>query len=61
MISLFSPVSYQALSEAEAELAAMNVHSIIDAVMTEDSDILIFGAPCIIRRYVAIFLLICCC
>ncbi|KAG2351249.1 PIN domain-like protein, partial [Suillus spraguei] len=36
-------------SEAEAELAAMNVHGVIDAVMTEDSDILIFGAPCIIR------------
>ncbi|KAG1848955.1 PIN domain-like protein [Suillus subalutaceus] len=33
---------YQAPSEAEAELAAMNVHGVIDAVMTEDSDILIF-------------------
>lgn len=30
----------------------MNVHGIIDAVMTEDSDVLIFGALCIIRRYV---------
>ncbi|KAG1874322.1 PIN domain-like protein, partial [Suillus subluteus] len=49
MMSLFSPVSYQAPSEAEAELAAMNVHGIIHAVMTEDSDILIFGALCIIR------------
>lgn len=55
-----SSVPYQAPSEAEAELAAMNVHGVIDAVMTEDSDILIFGAPCIIRRYAAIFLLMCC-
>ncbi|KIK32990.1 hypothetical protein CY34DRAFT_100436, partial [Suillus luteus UH-Slu-Lm8-n1] len=39
----------EAPSEAEAELAAMNVHGIIDAVITEDSDILIFGAPCIIQ------------
>ncbi|KAG2029780.1 XPG I-region-domain-containing protein [Suillus americanus] len=44
-----SPVPYQAPSKAEAELAAMNVHGVIDTVMTEDSDILIFGAPCIIR------------
>jgi 5'-3' exonuclease len=55
-----SPVLYQAPSEAEAELAAMNVHGVIDAVMTEDSDILIFGTPCIIRRYAVIFLLMCC-
>jgi 5'-3' exonuclease len=45
----------QAPSEAEAELAAMNTHSVIDAVMTEDSDILIFGAVCVIRRYVVVF------
>ncbi|KAG2368989.1 PIN domain-like protein [Suillus spraguei] len=49
MLELFSFHWTEAPSEAEAELAAMNVHGVIDAVMTEDSDILIFGAPYIIR------------
>ncbi|KAG1766099.1 XPG I-region-domain-containing protein, partial [Suillus occidentalis] len=53
MVDLFGSfdhlIAAQAPSEAEAELAAMNVHGIIDAVMTEDSDVLIFGALCIIR------------
>ncbi|KAG2354499.1 PIN domain-like protein, partial [Suillus spraguei] len=60
MLELFSFHWTEAPSEAEVELAAMNVHGVIDAVMTEDSDILIFGALCIIRRYAAIFLLMCC-
>ncbi|KAG2054558.1 PIN domain-like protein [Suillus hirtellus] len=51
MLELFGFHWTEAPSEAEAELAAMNVHGVIDAVMTEDSDILVFGAPCIIRRY----------
>lgn len=51
-----SSVHIQAPSEGEAELAAMNAHGVIDAVMTEDSDILIFGAPCVIRRYAIVFL-----
>ncbi|KAG1863922.1 PIN domain-like protein [Suillus tomentosus] len=49
MLELFGFHWTEAPSEAEAELAAMNVHGVIDAVMTEDSDILVFGAPCIIR------------
>ncbi|KAG1723630.1 PIN domain-like protein [Suillus lakei] len=49
MVELFGFQSTKAPSEAEAELAAMNSHGVIDAVITEDSDILIFGAPCIIR------------
>ncbi|KAG2028721.1 PIN domain-like protein, partial [Suillus americanus] len=55
MLDLFGFHWTEALSEAGAELAAMNVHGVIDAVMTEDSDILIFGAPCIIRRYAVVF------
>jgi hypothetical protein len=47
----------QAPSEAEAELAAMNCHGVIDAVITEDSNILIFEALCIIRLYGIILLL----
>ncbi|KAG1879966.1 PIN domain-like protein [Suillus subluteus] len=50
MLELFGFKWTEAPGEAEAELAAMNAHGVIDAAMTEDSDILIFGAPCIIRR-----------
>ncbi|KAF9476572.1 PIN domain-like protein [Pholiota conissans] len=35
--------------EAEAELAVMNQLNIIDAVLTNDSDCLIFGAQCVLR------------
>ncbi|TFK83441.1 hypothetical protein K466DRAFT_665841 [Polyporus arcularius HHB13444] len=38
-----------AAGEAEAELAKMNELGIIDAVMTEDSDVFIFGARVVIR------------
>lgn len=40
----------QALGEAEAELARLNREKIIDAVMTDDGDALIFGARCVIRK-----------
>lgn len=40
----------QAPGEAEAELAQLNAHNIIDAVLTEDSDTFIFGATNIIRK-----------
>ncbi|KAG1872924.1 PIN domain-like protein [Suillus subalutaceus] len=49
MLELFGFQWIEAPGEAEAKLAAMNAHGVIDAAMTEDSDILIFGAPCIIR------------
>ncbi|KAI0708331.1 PIN domain-like protein [Earliella scabrosa] len=41
----------EAAGEAEAELAHMNKLGLIDAVMTDDSDALIFGARVIIRKY----------
>lgn len=44
--------SHQAPGEAEAELAQLNVAGVIDAVLTNDSDTLVFGACCIIRKYV---------
>ncbi|KAF9018088.1 PIN domain-like protein [Hymenopellis radicata] len=43
--------------EAEAELAWMCADCIIDAVLTEDSDTFVFGAPRIIRMSVSIQLL----
>ncbi len=43
-------MSAQAAGEAEAELAQMNKLGIIDAVLTEDSDALVFGAQVVIRK-----------
>lgn len=40
----------QAAGEAEAELAKMNELGVIDAVLTEDSDALVFGAQVVIRK-----------
>lgn len=40
----------QAPGEAEAELAHLNKLGIIDAVLTDDSDALIFGAKVVMRK-----------
>ncbi|TFK58624.1 hypothetical protein BDN72DRAFT_906569 [Pluteus cervinus] len=39
----------QALGEAEAKLAQLNIHHLIDAVLTVDSDIFVFGAQFVLR------------
>ncbi|KAK7014627.1 hypothetical protein R3P38DRAFT_3205541 [Favolaschia claudopus] len=49
MITAFGFYSYDAPGEAEAQLAWLNQQGYIDAVLTEDSDALIFGAQCVIR------------
>ncbi|GBE88123.1 Flap endonuclease GEN 1 [Sparassis crispa] len=41
---------HMAPGEAEAELACMNQTGIIDAILTEDSDVLLFGARVVIRN-----------
>jgi len=48
-VSAFGFGIHQAPGEAEAELALMNTSGIIDAVITEDSDVLVFGAQAVIR------------
>lgn len=40
----------QAPGEAEAELAYLNQHGFIDAVVTNDSDTFVFGAKCVLKR-----------
>ncbi|KAJ7270887.1 PIN domain-like protein [Mycena rebaudengoi] len=40
---------HEAPGEAEAELAQLNKLGFIDAVITEDSDTLVFGGSCVIR------------
>jgi 5'-3' exonuclease len=44
--------NHQAPGEAEAELARLNQARIVDAVMTDDSDALVFGATHVIRGLV---------
>jgi 5'-3' exonuclease len=39
----------QAPGEAKAELAALNTQKVTDAVVSEDVDVLVFGAKCVIR------------
>lgn len=39
----------QAPAEAEAELAVLSQHSLIDIVLTTDVDALVFGATCVAR------------
>jgi XPG I-region len=45
----------QAPGEAEAELAYLNKISAIDLVLTSDSDVFLFGATHVMRRYVTVF------
>jgi holliday junction resolvase YEN1 len=42
----------QAPGEAEAELAKLNIQELIDAVVSEDVDALVFGAKCVVRMLV---------
>ncbi|KAJ7098522.1 PIN domain-like protein, partial [Mycena belliarum] len=49
MIKSFGFHLYDAPGEAEAELGQLSESGQIDAVITEDSDTLVFGARCIIR------------
>ncbi|KAL4065527.1 PIN domain-like protein [Scleroderma yunnanense] len=49
LLSAFGFTWHKALGEAEAELAKLNTVGIIDAIFSDDSDILLFGAPCMIQ------------
>ncbi|KAF8054722.1 PIN domain-like protein [Lyophyllum atratum] len=50
LVSAFGFYTHQAPGEAEAELAKLNSLGMIDAILTDDSDTLVFGGECIIRR-----------
>ncbi|KAL4069005.1 PIN domain-like protein [Scleroderma citrinum] len=50
LLSAFRFTWHEALGEAEAKLAKLNAVGIIDAIFSDDSDILLFGAPCVIQR-----------
>ncbi|KAI0721350.1 hypothetical protein C8T65DRAFT_631401 [Cerioporus squamosus] len=50
LVEAFGFAWLEAAGEAEAELARLSLLGLIDAVMTDDSDTLIFGAAVIIRN-----------
>ncbi|KAJ6495859.1 PIN domain-like protein, partial [Mycena vulgaris] len=49
LLTAFGYHFYTAPGEAEAELAQLNKLGFIDAIMSEDSDTVAFGARCVIR------------
>ncbi|KAJ7463291.1 PIN domain-like protein, partial [Mycena latifolia] len=49
MIKHFGYYVYEAPGEAESELAQLNKQGKIDGIITEDSDVFVFGAQCVIR------------
>ncbi|KAF9236254.1 PIN domain-like protein [Melanogaster broomeanus] len=53
--SAFGFETHVAAGEAEAELAAFNCQGLIDAVWTEDSDALVFGAQTVFRRQACVY------
>lgn len=53
--------SGQALGEAEAELAHLNRTGVVDIIMTDDGDALLFGAKVVIKKCVDLLVLSCSC
>ncbi|KIL57606.1 hypothetical protein M378DRAFT_87657 [Amanita muscaria Koide BX008] len=49
LINAFGFFSHQAPGEAEAELAQLNAAGLIDGILTDDSDVFVFGATHVIR------------
>ncbi|KAF9220677.1 PIN domain-like protein [Gyrodon lividus] len=49
-VGAFGFSSYTAPGEAEAELAKLNQNGVIDGILTEDSDAVVFGAETVIQR-----------
>ncbi|KAF9232474.1 PIN domain-like protein, partial [Melanogaster broomeanus] len=53
--SAFGFETHVMTGEAEAELAAFNSQGFIDAIWTEDSDALVFGAQTVFRRQACVY------
>ncbi|KAG1863487.1 PIN domain-like protein, partial [Suillus tomentosus] len=49
ILNAFNTQWITAAGEAEVQLALMNNAGIVDAVMTDDSDVFVFGAKTVIR------------
>ncbi|EIW74356.1 PIN domain-like protein [Coniophora puteana RWD-64-598 SS2] len=49
-IQVYGFNQHTAPGEAEAELAAMSCHNLLDGVLTTDSDVILFGAKHVIRE-----------
>ncbi|KIJ15216.1 hypothetical protein PAXINDRAFT_12129 [Paxillus involutus ATCC 200175] len=50
ILNAFNIAWIEAGGEAEAELAAMNQRGIVDAILTDDSDVFAFGAHTVLRK-----------
>lgn len=50
ILDVFNTQWITAAGEAEAQLALMNSTGVIDAVLTDDSDIFVFGAKTVLRN-----------
>ncbi|EIW84105.1 PIN domain-like protein, partial [Coniophora puteana RWD-64-598 SS2] len=55
LIKAFGFTYLWAPGEAEAELAAMNKYTVVDAVMTNDSDAFVFGTRRLVRQLVKVY------
>lgn len=51
MMELFGFLSIQAPEEADSQCAALNVSNFVDAVVTEDMDVLAFGTNKMLRKF----------
>ncbi|KAF9218596.1 PIN domain-like protein, partial [Gyrodon lividus] len=50
MLDVFNILWHKAYGEAEAKLASMNMHHIIDVVLTDNSDMFVFGAQTVLQN-----------
>lgn len=50
MIKVCGAIGWEAPGEAEAELARMNQEGLIDGVLSDDVDALVFGAKAVMRK-----------
>jgi Holliday junction resolvase YEN1 len=50
LITAFGFIAYEALGEAEAEMARMNKKGLLDAILSDDVDCFIFGANTVVRK-----------
>ncbi|UZJ52473.1 hypothetical protein CBS101457_001793 [Exobasidium rhododendri] len=51
LINAFGFIVFEAVGEAEAEMARMNQKGLLDAVLSDDVDCFVFGARCVVRNW----------
>jgi flap endonuclease-1 len=51
LVNLMGFICVQAPGEADSQCAALNIKGVVDAVVTEDMDVLVFGAKKMLRKF----------